>query len=232
MSSQGITAILLNGGFGTRSGASEPKQFLNLNGIPILAYNLLAMQKVDAIEKIIINYPDGQLNKVREIVTGYAITKPVEYVEAGDTRHASVALMLEHVTTSRVIINEAARPFVSPADFQLLIDCPAKNVSLTLPIPFTVAPVDPATGKITGSLERDKLRNIQLPQKFETAELRAAHEHAKKNSIVFTEDATLVAVAGFDVEFINGPETNFKITTPFDLKLANYMFRKETDRDE
>jgi 2-C-methyl-D-erythritol 4-phosphate cytidylyltransferase len=140
--------------------------------------------------------------------------------------------MLEHVTTPRVIINEAARPFVSREDFQLLIDCPSKNVSLTLPIPFTVAPVEPSTGKITGSLERDKLRNIQLPQKFETTDLRAAHDYAKQNSIVFTEDATLVAVAGFEVAFINGPETNFKITTPFDLKLANYMFRKETDRDE
>ena len=230
--SQHFTAIVLNGGFGQRTKANQPKQFIKLNGLPILAYCLLALQKVANVEQILLNYPAGSKDQVEEIVRDFAITKPVKYVEAGSTRHDSVSKMLAEVKTDWVFIVEAARPFVSAKDFEDLAECEFKNVSLTLPIPFTVAPVDPATSEIVGSLERDKLRNIQLPQKFWTEDLKKAHEYALSHNIVATEDATLVAQAGLPVHFINGPESNFKITTPFDLALANYMMRGETEYDD
>lgn len=230
--SQHFTAIVLNGGFGQRTKANQPKQFIKLNGLPILAYCLLALQKVANVEQILLNYPAGSKDQVEEIVRDFAITKPVKYVEAGSTRHDSVSKMLAEVKTDWVFIVEAARPFVSAKDFEDLAECEFKNVSLTLPIPFTVAPVDPATSEIVGSLERDKLRNIQLPQKFWAEDLKKAHEYALSHNIVATEDATLVAQAGLPVHFINGPESNFKITTPFDLALANYMMRGETEYDD
>lgn len=232
MSAQQFTAIVLNGGFGQRTKANQPKQFIKLNGLPILAYCLLALQKVGEVERILLNYPAGSQTQVEEIVKDFAITKPVEYVEAGSTRHESVSKMLDRVKTDWVFIVEAARPFVSAKDFEDLAASDFKNVSLTLPIPFTVAPVEPSTSEITGSLERDKLRNIQLPQKFWTEDLKKAHAYALQHNIVATEDATLVAQAGLPVHFINGPESNFKITTPFDLALANYMMRGETEYDD
>jgi 2-C-methyl-D-erythritol 4-phosphate cytidylyltransferase len=232
VSAQQYTAIVLNGGFGQRTKANQPKQFIKLNGLPILAYCLLALQKVAEVERILLNFPAGSQAQVEEIVKDFAITKPVEYVEAGATRHESVSKMLDRVKTDWVFIVEAARPFVSAKDFEDLAHSDFKNVSLTLPIPFTVAPVEPSTSEITGSLERDKLRNIQLPQKFWTEDLKKAHLYALEHNIVATEDATLVAQAGLPVHFINGPESNFKITTPFDLALANYMMRGETEYDD
>jgi 2-C-methyl-D-erythritol 4-phosphate cytidylyltransferase len=80
---------------------------------------------------------------------------------------------------------------------------------------------------VTGSLERNKLRNVQLPQKFRKSTLVAAHEYAAREGVDFTEDATLCAIAGFDVRFLDGKDSNFKVTTPIDVQLAGYLLGGE-----
>jgi len=135
--------------------------------------------------------------------------------------------MLPLVENEHVIIHETARPLVSAVDFQRIIAYEHPDVSYMLQIPFTVAPVDPTTHRVTGSLDRDTLRNVQLPQKFATSTLVAAHRYAAERGIVFTEDATLCAVAGFDVRFIEGSDRNFKVTTRVDVQLAGYLLGGE-----
>jgi 2-C-methyl-D-erythritol 4-phosphate cytidylyltransferase len=220
---------LLNGGVGARVAAGRPKQFIVVKGIPILVYTLVAADSVDTISQIILNYPDGWREDVEKIVNDYAIKTPITYVPAGRTRHESVANMLPHVVNEHVIIHETARPLITSADFERIIAHEHPDVSYMLEIPFTVAPVDPATRKITGSLERDTLRNVQLPQKFRKATLVAAHEYAAREGVVFTEDATLCAVAGFDVRFIEGNDRNLKVTTPVDVHIAGYLLGNEAD---
>lgn len=221
--------LLLNGGIGTRAVAGQPKQLVKVKGIPILVYSLVAADAVPEITQIVLNYPPGWRETVEGIVTDYAIRTPVTYSPAGDTRHQSVALMLEHCTEDRVIIHESARPMVTTADFHRLIRADGDNVALMQPVPFTVAPVEPATGQVTGSLDRDTLRNVQLPQKFLRRDLVAAHDYARRQGKVFTEDATLVAVAGHDVYFIDGTDRNIKVTTPTDIRLATYLLQEEED---
>lgn len=215
--------ILLNGGIGSRIGADRPKQFLKINGIPILVYSLIAIDRVESIGEIIMNYPNGWRVKVEKLIADYAIKTPITLVDAGDTRHASVAAMLPHCTSDSVVIHEAARPLVTTNDFEQLIASPEDNISLMLEIPFTVAPVDPETSEVTGSLDRSRLRNVQLPQKFNKAALIDAHRQSAERGIVFTEDATLVATSGYRVVFIPGRDENFKVTTPTDIQLASYL---------
>ncbi|QGH70080.1 2-C-methyl-D-erythritol 4-phosphate cytidylyltransferase [Pseudactinotalea sp. HY158] len=224
--------LLLNGGIGARVGAGQPKQLLKVRGIPILVYSLVAVDRIEGVTQIVLNYPPGWKEAVEEILEAYAIRTPVTLVEAGDTRHASVAVMLPHCENDHVIVHEAARPLVSEEDFERLIASEYENVSLMLPIPFTVAPVDPATHEVTGSLERDRLRNVQLPQKFNKTHLASAHTFASERDEVFTEDATLVAVAGHPVHFIDGTDRNFKVTTPIDVRLATYLLQSEEAEDE
>lgn len=218
---------LLNGGVGARVAAGRPKQFISVNGIPILVYSLVAADGVDAITQIVLNYPEGWREDVEKIVTDYAIKTPITYVSPGRTRHESVGLMLPHLENNHVVIHESARPLVSAADFEQIIAHEHPDVSFMLEIPFTVAPVDPETQKVTGSLNRDTLRNVQLPQKFSRDTLVAAHEYAAREGVVFTEDATLCAVAGFDVRFLDGKDSNFKVTTPVDVQLAGYLLGNE-----
>jgi 2-C-methyl-D-erythritol 4-phosphate cytidylyltransferase len=171
----------------------------------------------------VLNYPDGWQEDVEKTAIDYAIRTPITYVPAGRSRHESVALMLPHCANEHVIVHETARPLVTARDFRRLIAYEHDDVSYMLPIPFTVAPVDPDTHRVTGSLDRDRLRNVQLPQKFRRATLAAAHEYAVEHGQSFTEDATLCAVAGFEVRFIDGSDRNFKVTTQTDVRLAAHL---------
>lgn len=221
--------VLLNGGSGRRMGAARPKQFLKVNGIPILVYSLVAADAVGEIDQIVLNYPDGWRPEVEKIVTDYAIRTRVDYVPAGDTRQGSVARALDECANGDVILHEAARPLVRARDFARLIAAPERNVSFMIPIPFTVAPVDPATSTVTGYLERDRLRNVQLPQKFALADLKKAHAFAAGQDVVYTEDATLAAAAGLPVHYIDGLDTNIKVTTPTDIHFAVSLLHGEAD---
>lgn len=223
---------LLNGGIGRRVAAGRPKQLLTVKGIPILVYSLVVADKVAEITQIVLNYPDGWQEDVEKTVIDYAIRTPITYIPAGRSRHESVALMLPHCTNEHVILHETARPLVTAGDFRRLIAYEHDDVSYMLPIPFTVAPVDPDTHRVTGSLDRDRLRNVQLPQKFRRATLIAAHEYAVANGLSFTEDATLCAVAGFDVRFIDGTDHNFKVTTLTDVQLAAHLLGGSVADDE
>lgn len=221
--------MLLNGGIGSRVAAGRPKQFIDVGGRPIIVYSLVAADAVPEITQIVLNYPEGFREEIERLVTDYAIQTPVSYVPAGSSRHESVAAMLPVCESDHVLIHESARPVVTAADFKQLVADPHDNVSLMLPIPFTVAPVDPDTALVTGSLERDRLRNVQLPQKFLKSDLADAHKQAADEHLVFTEDATLCAVTGHDVHFIDGQDTNLKVTTPTDVKLAGFLLGGDED---
>lgn len=217
------TLMLLNGGIGSRVAAGRPKQFIDVAGRPIIVYSLVAADAVPEIDQIVLNYPEGFREEIERLVSDYAVQTPVVYVPAGASRHESVAAMLPACGNDRVLIHESARPMVTATDFAQLIADPRDNVSLMLPIPFTVAPVDPETELVTGSLERDRLRNVQLPQKFLKTDLAHAHERAREERLLFTEDATLCTATGHKVHFIDGQDTNIKVTTPTDVKLAAFL---------
>lgn len=221
--------MLLNGGIGSRVAAGRPKQFIDVAGRPIIVYSLVAADAVPEITQIVLNFPEGFREEIERLVTDYAIQTPVTYVPAGESRHESVAAMLPACESDHVLIHESARPMVTAADFKQLVTDPRDNVSLMLPIPFTVAPVDPDSSLVTGSLERDRLRNVQLPQKFLKADLADAHRKAADEHLVFTEDATLCAVTGHDVHFVDGQDTNLKVTTPTDVKLAGFLLGGDED---
>ncbi|MDN6304126.1 MAG: 2-C-methyl-D-erythritol 4-phosphate cytidylyltransferase, partial [Brachybacterium sp.] len=122
--------ILLNGGIGSRTGADSPKQLLKLRGIPILVYTLVTADRVEQISQIVLNYPPQWREEIEAVLAAYAISTPVTLVEAGTSRHASVAAMVSHCTNDDVIIHESARPLVRSSDFQRLIDSEHRNVSL------------------------------------------------------------------------------------------------------
>lgn len=221
--------VLLNGGIGSRVAAGQPKQFIHVNGLPIIVYSLVAADAVDEIDEIVLNYPEGWRDDTEKLVIDYAVKTPVTYVQAGGSRHESVSMMLPWCKNERVIVHETARPLVSAGDFRRIVADPHDNVSFMLPIPFTVAPVEPDSAKVTGWLDRGKLRNVQLPQKFRKADLIAAHEYAAREGVEFTEDATLVAVAGSEVYFLDGEDRNFKVTTNTDVRLAGFLLGGEDD---
>lgn len=222
--------LLLSGGVGARSKLNAPKQYVHLNGIEMLLYSLLAIKNIENISEIIINYPENGLIKLEEIVLASGLKDKVNYVRAGATRQESVLLMLDEATEDNVIIHEAARPIVDEKLFHKLIEAEHDNVSFMCPIPFTVAPVNVDNGLVTGSLDRNLLRNVQLPQKFLKSSLIDAHRWAKENQLPFTEDGCLLAEFKEKVYFIDGASENMKVTDPLDIYIAETFLKKLQQR--
>lgn len=219
------TLLLLNGGIGSRVSAGMPKQLVKINGIPMIVYSLVAVSNIKEINEIVINYPEGYKEEMEKIVADYAVDVAVKFVPAGVTRQESVSLMMNECSNGDVIIHESARPLVNEQDFRNIIESEFNNVSFMINIPFTVAEVDSSEKKVSGKLERESLRNVQLPQKYVLHDLIASHEWAEENELVYTEDATLCFDHGIDVNYIEGKDENIKITKNIDVKIAEFLLK-------
>jgi len=224
--------LLLSGGVGSRINIGKPKQYINLNGTPMIIYSLMAIKEIKEIKELIINYPKGEKKSLKKFIKLSGIDKKIIFVKAGDTRQESVNKMLKKASCNNLIIHEAARPLVDKNTFVNLINAEYKNCGYMHEIPFTVAPVDPDTRLVTGSLKRDNLRNVLLPQKFKTKPLKKAHKKSIKNKKIFTEDACLFVENGYKFNFIDGSDTNIKVTYRSDLILAESILSTSFNNED
>jgi 2-C-methyl-D-erythritol 4-phosphate cytidylyltransferase len=218
--------LLLNGGTGTRSGLGYPKQFHLINGHPMLAYALIAAGMVPEITEVIMNYPEGHEEETRRIANHYLKGKRVEYVPCGGERQDSVRLLLERATNADIILHESARPSIKASWIRKLMAEPQKNVTFALPLSFSVAEIDAGPQRVVRLLNRDKIRNIQLPQKFSKDELLSAHRAAANQNRAFTEDATLCCEMGCSpVHFLDGHTVNIKVTGTDDFFIVEAILK-------
>jgi 2-C-methyl-D-erythritol 4-phosphate cytidylyltransferase len=219
-----IGMIVLAGGIGKRIGRPVPKQFLLLGGKPLLAHVLEKVLPIDAIADVVITCPASHIDETRELIDNHAFD-PGRFrcVEGGATRQASVLRGLEALgEATSVVIHEAVRPLVTTDEFRALLDAPDPNAMFGIPIPFTVLK---GRDYVDELLERSELVNVQLPQKFDAAALRRAHEAAVRDGATFTEDASLFTrYAEERVRILAGSERNLKITVPTDLLIAEAIY--------
>lgn len=219
-----IDLILLSAGLGSRMGLGYPKQFARLRGKPLLIHTLEIFRASSRIDKIILSVRWEFLSKYRELFEIYGI-KNLVLVEGGDTRQESVKFCLEEVTAPRVMIHEAARPFITEQFIDSLLQIEADVVVPVLPISFAVCEIGTRR-----KIDKSNLRNIQLPQVFDTRKLKLAHSRVQE---VFDEDSVLVYRDDplNSIIFVDGLEENIKITTPLDLKIAEVLYNERYDID-
>lgn len=220
-----FSVIILAGGTGSRMHQSVPKQFLALAGKPMILHTLERLERIDEVDEIIVSCHPHYKELLQMHIDAYMLKKAYKIIDGGETRQQSAYLGVKTAKNEDIIIHEAARPFVTTQEFRDLIQCPAKNVTYGLDIPFTVSVRD--GDAISGLLERDKLVNIQLPQKFEREPLLRAYEQAEKEGNVFTEDTSLlIHYTGEQVHILKGTPNNVKVTNTVDL-IAGEMIYKE-----
>lgn len=219
------SAILLAGGAGTRMRQNVPKQFLPLGGRPMLLHTLERFEKIDEIAEVVIVCLSQYKELLQTQINSYVLKKKCIIVDGGATRQESTYLGLLAASQPKVIIHEAARPFVTVPEFLSLIREPQDAATYGIDIPFTVS--IRTDDEVTGLLDRKTLVNIQLPQKFGRDALLAAHEQAKKEGLIFTEDASLFFhYTKNPVKILPGTSINMKITENVDL-LTGEMIYKE-----
>lgn len=218
------SVVLLSGGRGRRMMKSVPKQYLLLAGKPIIMHSLERFDANDRVNEIIIVCEEEFVASLKLMLEQYNIETPVRFAPAGETRQASVYNGLRMVSNEKVVIHEAARPFVTSDDIRRLIDEEEDNVMLGYPIAFTVLR---GHEHVEGLLDRSELVNVQLPQKFSTKVILEAHEKAAAEGRQFTEDASMVFhYTNEPVKIIKGSEYNLKITESVDLLMGEIIYKE------
>lgn len=223
-----VSAIVLAGGRGKRMGAVQSKQYIDLNGKPILYYTLKQFIANKLIDYIILVVPEDEIGYCKNKVLNKYGLKVDKLVSGGKERQDSVYNALSQLENSDIVlIHDGARPFVS----HKIINDAVKYAEIYKAAAPGVMPKD--TIKVKGennfsveTLMRNNLVAIQTPQAFEFNLIYNCHKEVKKRGIAVTDDTSVVELFGNKVYIYEGNYTNIKITTPEDLALAKYLVRK------
>jgi 2-C-methyl-D-erythritol 4-phosphate cytidylyltransferase len=215
-----VSLILLAGGHGTRFGSPLPKQYHSVAGKLIALYSFDFFLDLPEIAEIIVVCEDSY----RPIFS--SSVKPIHFALPGKRRQDSVFSGLQKVAASTqiVCIHDAARPFPEKSSvLELLEDCKKFGAATVgAAITSTIKECD-TERNVQKTLNRDALWEIQTPQAVKKELLEEAFTKAYENSWDVTDDVSLIERLGKPVKITPGPKKNFKITTPFDLQLAEFL---------
>jgi 2-C-methyl-D-erythritol 4-phosphate cytidylyltransferase len=224
-----VYAIIVAAGKGIRLKGALRKQYVALDGISILRHTLNIFDSCQRINQLIVVVPKEDLDFCQnEILMSSKLQKNVNLVGGGAERQDSVFIGLKAIKSDDgiVLIHDGVRPFVRQEHIVACINGAAEHGACILGIPAfdTVKKVN-STNEITQTLKRDALWLAQTPQAFQLKLIKKAHEAAKQEGFIGTDDASLVERLGEVVKIIPGSRRNIKITNQEDLKLAHALLR-------
>lgn len=221
----GTAAIVPAAGRGERLGPGAPKALRSIAGVPILVHAVRSLLSCERIGLVVVAAPPDGVAEVRDLLAPFGAA--VHVVPGGDTRQRSVALALDAVPEEHdiVLVHDAARALTPPALVTAVIEAVAAGsdaVIPVLPVADTIKAVDATGVTVTATVDRSTLRAVQTPQGFRRSLLVKAHASAPAADT--TDDAGLVERLGLSVTVIPGHAEAFKVTTPFDLILAEAVW--------
>lgn len=221
--------VVVAAGRGTRTGHAVPKQYLSLGGRPVIAWTLerfLRHEGIDIVVPVIHQDDSARFDEIAARFPSSLAGRLTAPVFGGQTRQESVLRGLEALSRKppdRVLVHDAARPFVSDVLIGAAVDM-ARHHGPAIPatrVTDTIKSID-AAGIVTGTPDRSSLRAVQTPQAFPFAPLLAAHQAAAgAGRIDFTDDGALAEWAGLVVHVFEGDVANMKLTTADDVLQAN-----------
>lgn len=231
-----VTAILPAAGLGTRMGVDKPKQFLSLDGVPVLIFTLRRLAACPAILDFVIATRGEDVDSVAAGVQAEKLGRPVRVVRGGDSRQDSVANALAEVSSKAdlILVHDAVRPLVTVSQIERVIAEAASCDAAILGIPAmdTVKEVKRASlptdvALVTATIPRERVVLAQTPQVFRASLLLEAFGRAREDGVKASDEAGLVERLGRDVHVVVGSERNLKITRPGDMELAEFYLRQE-----
>jgi|SRR6516162_1839094 2-C-methyl-D-erythritol 4-phosphate cytidylyltransferase len=231
-----IAAIVPAAGLGTRMGAETPKQFLELDGMPLLLFTLRRLATCAAITEFFISTRAEDIVPLQDKVAKAGLGRPARVVHGGDTRQQSVANALAQVdpTTEIVLVHDAVRPFVTLEQIERVIAEARTRGAAILGIPAIDTVKEVKRGSlpqdvalITSTIPRERIVLAQTPQAFQYALIRNAFRTGQKDGVTASDEAGLVERLGHDVYVVQGSDRNLKITGPADMELARFYLEQE-----
>lgn len=217
-------------------GAETPKQFLELDGTPIVIHSLRRIASCAQVTDIIVATRADEIARLEERIAREKFKQTVRVVKGGDSRQESVAAALRAVPedTEIVLVHDAVRPFVTAEQIARVIEEARRCEAAILGIPAmdTVKEVKRASlpedvALIVGTMPRERVVLAQTPQAFATKLLKEAFARAEADGVNASDEAGLVERMGHDVHVVLGSERNMKITKPADMELARFYLESE-----
>ena len=221
-----IYGIFVAGGSGTRMGGELPKQFLPLDGRPILQCTIERFLEAEPDMKVITVLPRGHFETWKDLCAIHSFHCPQTLVAGGLTRFHSVQNALKKVPDGAIVsIHDGVRPLLTPALIRRMLgrfdDEGCRALLPVVPVVDTLRSTDP------GVPDPDRARTVavQTPQIFRSEDIKAAYTQAYE--LTFTDDASVAARKGIPLTFEEGERFNLKITTPEDLVLAEAILTRQ-----
>lgn len=212
--------IIVAGGKGLRMGSDIPKQFLPVNGLPVLMRTIRRFREYSDDLEIILVLPKAQQEYWQELCSEYHFDERYRIADGGATRFHSVSNGLALVPDDAegvVGVHDGVRPFPS---VEVIGRCyeTAREKGTAIPVIPVVETVRHIKGEESETVPRDTYRLVQTPQSFDIQLLKRAYR--QEHTDMFTDDASVVESMGEKITLVEGNRENIKITTPFDLKIA------------
>lgn len=219
--------LLLAGGSGTRSGANTPKQFIEINSVPIIVHTLRTFQELDVIDQICVVCHSEYMDEVWGYVEKYGLKKIKWVVAGGNTGLASVKKGLDIIECEDddiILIHDAVRPFISGKDIMNNIEVAGSkgNAVTVVPCLETLISVD-NSGQSVSQTSRDGLMRVMTPQSFRYNILRELFDHSDISNSPYPSTFALYMSKGHSVYTSSGSQLNIKITYPEDLEMAQLL---------
>ncbi|MBI3406524.1 MAG: 2-C-methyl-D-erythritol 4-phosphate cytidylyltransferase [Acidobacteria bacterium] len=231
-----IAAILPAAGMGTRMGTDTPKQFMELDGVPVVIFTLRRLAQCKEITDFLIATRAEDVSGLESRVNGERLSQTVRVLRGGGTRQESVSHALAEVAADceLVVVHDAVRPFVTREQIKRVIaEARARGAAiLGIPAIDTVKEVKRASlpqdvALISATIPRERIVLAQTPQAFHTALLKEAFARAQADGVTGSDEAMLVERLGHEVFVVQGSDRNIKITRPADMELARFYLEQE-----
>jgi len=217
-------AIIVAGGTGQRMGSVVPKQFLEIQGKPILLHTIDQFVAAFSDIQLVVVLPEDYIQEGKDLLAKNGFTKNIIFVAGGDTRFQSVKNGLGQVTASSIVfVHDAVRCLLTPALIQRCYQQALEKGS-AIPAVSSTDTVRLLKGDKNEVFDRKSVMLIQTPQTFQSDILLTAFNQAFEPN--FTDEANVVEASGKPIYLVDGEFENIKITRPLDLAIAAYILAK------
>ena len=205
-------------------GTAQPKQFLLLNGKPVLMHTIERLHKFSPESQLLLTLPEAHHTDWHSLCEEHRFTIPLTVISGGKERYHSIKNALDACTGELIAVHDGVRPLVSEATLQRLFEA-VETHSAVIPVVALKDSIRQVSGTNSHAVARSDFRIVQTPQVFEASVLRKAYELPYSQNI--TDDAGLVEATGIAIHLVDGNEENIKITVPSDLVLAEGLLKSE-----
>ena len=217
-------AILVGGGRGVRFGGDRPKQFLELNGTPIIVHTLRQFELSRQIDQVVVVLPASEITAFQSLADKFDLKKVSRVIAGGETRAQSVKSGLAVIEQAEVVaVHDAVRPLVTHDEIDRVVVAAAESGAAILVAGVSETIKEVENNRVARTVARAHLRRALTPQSFHFEILKRAYEQLdelESSGVEVTDDSFLVERLGLAVSVVEGSARNIKITTPEDLAMA------------